>query len=153
MTPLVSSLHLCKLQCLFSKWGDNHASASSTRAETKFLVKHLKLGLCMESFSIHTGVMERMVEKVDVEMAKQHRARSTRESPRPPAAGRPGADPLGQESRTLTTASKSSCGEISAAVISGLSGITKENDPSIKIKWVRQDYLEAYLSMTAAMGK
>ena len=35
--PLVLLLNLCKLQCLISKGGDNRASASSTRAERKFL--------------------------------------------------------------------------------------------------------------------
>lgn len=35
--PLASLLNLFKLQCLISKWEDNQASTSSTRAERNFL--------------------------------------------------------------------------------------------------------------------
>lgn len=134
---LVSLFYFCKFQCFFSKWGDNRVFVFSIRAETKFLVKYLKLGLCMESFFIYIRVMERMVEKVDVEMVKQYRVRFIRESLRLSVVGRFGVDFLGQESRTLTIVSKFSRGEILVAVILGLSGIIKGNNLSIKIKWVR----------------
>lgn len=37
--------------------------------------------------------------------------------------------------------------------MSGLMGIIRKKNPSVKIKWIRPSYLEAYLSIIAAMEK